>query len=72
MRKKMKSKQFAMGEGTPQPLDIDLFKYECEEVLGMKKLSDIDSYELAYFLIEHYYLIPRSERRYLRYSVIEA
>lgn len=72
MRKKMKSKQFAMGEGTPQPLDIDLFKYECEEVLGMKKLSEKDSYDLAYFLIEHYYLIPKSERRYLRYSVIEA
>tara|TARA_R100000479_G_scaffold91500_1_gene45050 strand:+ start:366 stop:632 length:267 start_codon:yes stop_codon:yes gene_type:complete len=72
MRKRMKQKYFASGEKTPQPLDIDLFKYECEEVLGMKELSDVDSYELAYFLIEHYYQIPTKDRDYLRYSVVEA
>ena len=70
--KRMKSKQFAMGEGTPQPLDIGLFKYECENVLGMEKLSDKESYQLAQFLIEHYFLIPKSDRAYLRYSVVEA
>ena len=36
----MKAKQFASGEGVQQPLDIDLFKYECEEVLGMKELDE--------------------------------
>tara|TARA_R100000005_G_C4918829_1_gene153045 strand:+ start:403 stop:624 length:222 start_codon:yes stop_codon:yes gene_type:complete len=70
--KSMKAKHFASGEETPQPLDIDLFKYECEEVLGMKKLSDADSYELAFYLISHYYMIPKSERQYLRYIVSEA
>ena len=68
----MKRKYFASGEDSPQPLDIDLFKYECEEVLGMNELSEKDSYDLAYHLIEHYYLIPKSERQYLRYSVVEA
>ena len=38
----------------------------------MKELSDVDSYELAYFLIEHYYQIPTKDRDYLRYSVVEA
>ena len=62
----MKSKQFAMGEGSPQPLDIGLFKYECEEVLGMDELSDSESYTLAQFLIEHYIQVPKSQRAYLR------
>ena len=68
----MKAKQFASGEGVPQPLDIDLFKYECEEVLGMKELDEDELFSLARYLIEHYYMIPKSERKYLRYSVCEA
>jgi len=70
--KRMKAKQFAMGEGSPQPLDIGLFKYECENVLGMDELSDTESYTLAQFLIEHYIQVPKSDRAYLRYSVVEA
>ena len=69
---KMKRKQFASGEKTPHPLDMGLFKYECEEVLGMDELSDSESYTLAQFLIEHYIQVPKSQRAYLRYSVVEA
>lgn len=70
--KKTKSKYFASGERMPQPLDIELFKYECEQVLGMDELSEKESFELAFYLIKHYYMIPKSEREYLRYSVSEA
>ena len=68
----MKARQFASGEGQPQPLDIDLFKYECEKVLGMKDLDEEELFTLARYLIEHYYMVPKSERAYLRYSVVEA
>tara|TARA_B100001564_G_scaffold357849_1_gene375041 strand:+ start:250 stop:471 length:222 start_codon:yes stop_codon:yes gene_type:complete len=70
--KSMKAKQFASGEGEPQPLDIDLFRYECEKVLGMKNLDEEELFTLARYLIEHYYLVPKSQRQYLRYSVSEA
>tara|TARA_Y100001937_G_scaffold8067_1_gene10113 strand:+ start:302 stop:523 length:222 start_codon:yes stop_codon:yes gene_type:complete len=70
--KQMKSRQFAMGEHTPQPLDMGLFKYECEIVLGMGELSEAEGYSLATFLIEHYYTIPKADRKYLRYTVVEA
>ena len=68
----MKSMQFASGEGAPQPLDMDLFKYECEHVLGMSNLEEEELFRLAQYLIEHYYLIDISQREYLRYSVVEA
>ena len=47
------------------PLDIGLFKYECEEVLGMKDLDEDELFQLAYFLIEHYYLIDVKDRDFL-------
>ena len=68
----MKAKHFASGEETPQPLDIDLFKYECVNVLGMNDIEDEEYYKLAMYLIEHYYTIGTEERNYLRYSVTEA
>ena len=69
---KMKRKQFASGEETPHPLDMGLFKFECEEVLGMKDLDEDELFQLARYLVEHYYLIPKKEREFLRYSVTEA
>ena len=36
----MKSKQFKMGEHFPQPLDIEMFKYECINVLGMDDIEE--------------------------------
>ena len=70
--KRMKAKHFASGESAPQPLDLELFKFECEHVLGMNDLEEEDLYRLAQYLIEHYYLIDISQREYLRYSVVEA
>ena len=69
---KIKEKQFASGEQVPQPLDIDLFRYECENVLGMDDLDDNELFLLARYLIEHYYLIDKKDREFLRYSVTEA
>ena len=51
---------------------MGLFKYECEIVLGMGELSEAEGYSLATFLIEHYYTIPKADRKYLRYTVVEA
>lgn len=73
MRDEMKKqKYFASGEEIPQPLDIDLFRYECENVLGMEDLDDNELFMLARYLIEHYYLIAKKDRANLRYSVTEA
>ena len=69
---KIKEKQFASGEHIPQPLDMGLFRYECENVLGMEDLDDNELFMLARYLIEHYYLISKKDREYLRYSVTEA
>ena len=68
----MKARQFASGEDTPHPLDIGLFRYECENILGMDDLDDNELFSLARYLIEHYYLIPKKDREFLRYSVTEA
>jgi len=68
----MKSKQFKMGEHFPQPLDIEMFKYECINVLGMDDIEEEEFHQLAQYLIEHYYMIPVKDRAYLRYSVVEA
>tara|TARA_Y100000592_G_C5444346_1_gene305164 strand:- start:662 stop:868 length:207 start_codon:yes stop_codon:yes gene_type:complete len=68
----MKVKQFASGEHIPQPLDIDLFKYECINVLGMEDIDEDEFYKLAQYLIEHYYMIDIEDRNYLRYCVVEA
>ena len=68
----MKVKQFASGEHVPQPLDIDTFKYECINVLGMEDIDEDEFYKLAQYLIEHYYMIDVEERDYLRYCVVEA
>jgi len=72
MKKLQKQKYFASGEEVPQPLDIDLFRYECENVLGMEDLDDNELFMLARYLIEHYYLISKKDRVNLRYSVTEA
>ena len=73
MKDKMeKQKYFASGEHVPQPLDIDLFRYECENVLGMEDLGEDELYMLARYLVEHYYLIAKKDREFLRYSVTEA
>jgi len=69
---KMKQRHFASGEGRPQPLDMGLFRYECENVLGMKEIDDEELFTLARYLIEHYYLIATTDREFLRYSVTEA
>ncbi len=69
---KIKEKQFASGGQVPQPLDMGLFKFECEEVLGMKDLDEDELFTLARYLIEHYYLIDKKDREFLRYSVTEA
>ena len=69
---KMKARQFASGEEKAQPLDMGLFRYECEHVLGMEDLDEEELYMLARYLIEHYYLVPKRDRGYLRYSVTEA
>jgi len=63
---------FVSGELEPHPLDIGMFKYECVNVLGMDEMPDEDAYELAYYLIEHYYTMVKADRKYLRYSVVEA
>jgi|TARA_B100001094_G_scaffold244117_1_gene240333 hypothetical protein len=68
----MKSKQFKMGEHSPQPLDIEMFKYECINVLGMKDVEEDEFHQLAQYLLEHYYSIKVSDRQNLRYSVVEA
>ncbi len=68
----MKSKQFEMGERSPQPLDIEMFKYECINVLGMKDVEEDEFHQLAQYLLEHYYSIKVSDRQNLRYSVVEA
>jgi hypothetical protein len=73
MRDEMKKqKYFASGEEVPQPLDIELFRYECENVLGMKDLDEDELFTLARYLVEHYYLISKKDRANLRYSVSEA
>lgn len=72
MKRKEKITQFKMGEHFPQPLDVEVFRYECVNVLGMKELNDDEVYTLAQHLIEYYYSIKISERVNLRYSVIEA
>jgi len=48
----MKSKQFEMGERSPQPLDIEMFKYECINVLGMKDVEEDEFHQLAQYLLE--------------------
>ena len=68
----MKSKQFEMGEHSPQPLDIEMFKYECINVLGMKDVEEDEFHQLGQYLLEHYYSIKVSDRQNLRYSVVEA
>lgn len=69
---KVPKRDFIMGEVEPHPLDIGLFKYECVNVLGMNDMPDEDAYLLAHYLIEHYYDINNDDRKYLRYSVVEA
>ncbi len=68
----MKAREFASGEHSPQILDIDMFKYECINVLGMDDMEDDEFFLLARYLIEHFYQIPKRDREYLRYTVSEA
>ena len=68
---KKENRYIVSGEDTPLPLDVDTFMYECNNVLGME-VDTKEAHTLVRYLLEHYYAIPTKERKWLRYSVVEA